>query len=62
MEKDRLKSLIATGTYRPDPCDVAQAMLRRRAVRELLIGGPAGLPVKRADRIQPSSAAPRQAA
>ena len=38
MEKQQLKSLIAAGDYRPEPAEVAQAMLRRRAVRDLLIG------------------------
>lgn len=76
MQKRQLKRLIETGTYRPDPCDVAQAMLRRRAVRELLVGTPAGsngngngsldaagkLPLNPAGQIQSPSAAPRQAA
>jgi hypothetical protein len=68
MEKQRLKSLIASGSYRPEPAEVAQAMLRRRAVRELLVGVPAAsngdgkLPLNPADRIQSSSAVPRQAA
>lgn len=79
MQKHELKSLIASGHYRPQPAEVAQAMLRRRAVRDLLIGMPAGsngdgkldgrasangsgLPLSPADRIQPPSAAPRQAA
>lgn len=42
MEKHELKTLIASGRYRPQPAEVAQAMLRRRAVRDLLIGTPAG--------------------
>lgn len=41
MEKQQLKTLIAAGTYRPEPAEVAQAMLRRRAVRDLLVGVPA---------------------
>jgi hypothetical protein len=39
MQKRQLKRLIDTGRYRPEPADIAQAMLRRRGVRELLIGG-----------------------
>ncbi|HYP56510.1 MAG TPA: hypothetical protein VEQ41_09470 [Solirubrobacterales bacterium] len=42
MQTGQLKRLIETGAYRPDPCDVAQAMLERRAVRELLTASPAG--------------------
>ena len=68
MEKQQLKTLIATGDYRPEPAEVAQAMLRRRAVRDLLIGPSIGangngqLSLNPADRIQSPSAAPRQAA
>lgn len=70
MEKHELKTLIASGHYRPQPAEVAQAMLRRRAVRDLLIGMPATsngngngkLPFNPADRIQSPSAVPRQAA
>ncbi len=68
MEKQQLKTLIAAGDYRPEPAKVAQAMLRRRAVRDLLIGPSIGtngngqLSLNPADRIQSPSAAPRQAA
>jgi hypothetical protein len=70
MQKHELKTLIASGHYRPQPADVAQAMLRRRAVRDLLIGAPAAsngngngkLRLNPADRMQSPSAAPRQAA
>jgi len=70
MEKHELKTLIASGHYRPQPAEVAQAMLRRRAVRDLLIGMPAAsngngngkLSLNPADRIQSPSAVPRQAA
>jgi hypothetical protein len=41
MERRHLKALIEVGGYRPEPAQVAQAMLRRRGVRELLIGAPA---------------------
>ena len=36
MQQERLKSLVETGNYRPKPALVAEAMLRRRGVRELL--------------------------
>jgi hypothetical protein len=36
MQQQRLKSLVETGNYRPKPALVAEAMLRRRGVRELL--------------------------
>ena len=38
MQTERLKSLVETGDYRPEPALVAEAMLRRRGVRELLVG------------------------
>ncbi|HEX2097372.1 MAG TPA: hypothetical protein VHF50_08400 [Solirubrobacterales bacterium] len=74
MQKRQLKRLIETGAYRPRAAEVAQAMLRRRAVRELLIGAPTGsngngkldraggLSLNPADRIQSPPTAPRQAA
>jgi hypothetical protein len=58
MEQRQLKSLVESGAYRPQPELVAQAMLRRRGVRELLIGSefsPTG-------RIQSAPEVPRQAA
>jgi hypothetical protein len=39
MQKPQLKRLIEAGHYQPEPAQVAQAMLRRRGVRELLISG-----------------------
>ena len=36
MQQERLKSLVETGNYRPKPALVAEAMLKRRGVRELL--------------------------
>jgi hypothetical protein len=36
MQSERLKSLVETGNYRPKPALIAEAMLRRRGVRELL--------------------------
>jgi hypothetical protein len=67
MRKRQLKRLIDTGHYQPEPEQIAQAMLRRRGVRELLIGGLSfstngGPPLTPADRIQSPSAVPRQAA
>lgn len=38
MEPQELKSLVESGTYKPDPAQVAMAMLSRRGVRELLTG------------------------
>ena len=38
MEHQELKSLVETGSYKPDPAQVALAMLSRRGVRELLTG------------------------
>jgi hypothetical protein len=40
MQSDRLKSLVETGNYRPKPALIAEAMLRRRGVRELLSDEP----------------------
>ena len=36
MQPERLKSLLEAGDYRPKPALIAEAMLRRRGVRELL--------------------------
>lgn len=40
METKQLKSLIASGAYRPQPALVAEAMLERRGVRSLLTQEP----------------------
>lgn len=40
MQQERLKALVETGDYRPKPALVAEAMLRRRGVRELLADEP----------------------
>jgi hypothetical protein len=40
MQSERLKSLVQTGNYRPKPALIAEAMLRRRGVRELLANEP----------------------
>jgi hypothetical protein len=36
MQPERLKLLVQTGGYRPNPALIAEAMLRRRGVRELI--------------------------
>ncbi len=36
MQPEHLKNLVETGNYRPKPALIADAMLRRRGVRELL--------------------------
>lgn len=38
MNPQELKSLVEAGTYKPDPAQIATAMLSRRGVRELLTG------------------------
>ena len=40
MQQERLKALVETGDYRPKPALVAEAMLKRRGVRELLAEEP----------------------
>jgi hypothetical protein len=37
-QPNELKSLVEAGAYKPDPGEVAMAMLSRRGVRELLTG------------------------
>jgi hypothetical protein len=37
MQKRQLKTLIETGHYKPEPALIADAMLQRRGVRELLL-------------------------
>jgi hypothetical protein len=59
MQPRQLKTLIDTGHYQPQPELVAEAMLRRRGVRQLL--GAEG-PLSQAGRIPPPSTARRQAA
>jgi len=70
MNGQELKTLIDSGDYHPRPEKVAQAMLRRRAVRELLVGcsfgsgakGKLGGPLTSAGRIPSPPESPRQAA
>jgi hypothetical protein len=38
MQPQELKSLVESGAYKPDPAQIANAMLSRRGVRELLTG------------------------
>jgi hypothetical protein len=59
MNGQQLKSLVEHGHYHPQPERIAQAMLRRRGVRELLIGGGSLRP---AGRIQSARESRRQAA
>jgi hypothetical protein len=59
MQTQELKSLVESGGYKPDPSQIAAAMLSRRGVRELLMfssgmGGDGHTP--------PSQAAPPRAA
>ena len=54
MQSEQLKSLVETGHYRPEPALVAEAMLRRRGVRELLVDEPT--PLNRAGRNPPAPA------
>ena len=60
MQSQELKSLVESGLYKPDPSRVASAMLRRRSVRELLVGV---TPLfNEAGQTQPAPQSPRQAA
>jgi hypothetical protein len=61
MQPRQLKRLIETGHYRPEPGLIAEAMLQRRSVRELLTG-PAAITVSATGRSRSPSAVPRQAA
>ena len=60
MQTLELKSLVESGRYKPDPSQVAAAMLQRRGVRELLTG--ATPLVSGADRSLPASQSRPQAA
>jgi hypothetical protein len=59
MHAQELKSLVESGLYKPDPSQIASAMLSRRGVRELLTSPSLG---SEAGRTPAPSAAPRQAA
>ncbi|MDX6411755.1 MAG: hypothetical protein QOE91_1271 [Gaiellaceae bacterium] len=68
MQAQELKSLVESGLYKPDPSQVALAMLQRRGVRDLLVDAqPTAMngssPVSgSADRGPAAQAVPRQAA
>jgi hypothetical protein len=60
MEPQELKSLVETGSYKPDPAQIAMAMLSRRGVRELLTGIHATAP-KNGHSPEPPAVRPRAA-
>ncbi len=60
MQTLELKSLVESGLYKPDPSQVAAAMLERRGVRDLLTGATPLL--NGAGRTHSASESPRQAA
>jgi hypothetical protein len=60
MQAQQLKSLVEAGHYKPDPSLVAEAMLQRRGVRELLAQELSTFSA--AGRIPPAPTAGRQAA
>jgi len=60
METQELKTLVETGSYKPDPGQVAMAMLSRRGVRELLTGLHATAP-QNGRSPQPPAVRPRAA-
>ena len=37
MQAQELKTLVESGLYKPDPSQIAEAMLQRRGVRDLLV-------------------------
>ena len=59
MPTEQLKSMIEEGRYKPNPALVAEAMLSRRSVRELLTGNEA---LRSVDRTPPRPVAHRRAA
>ncbi len=58
MQPRQLKSLVDSGHYKPEPSLIADAMLQRRGVRELLTSEG----FMRAGRTPPSPQAGRRAA
>jgi len=60
MQAQELKTLVEAGDYKPDPSQVAIAMLRRRGVRELLTFSPPS--PAQAGRTHLVQGAPRRAA
>lgn len=61
MQSQELKELVELGLYKPNPAEIADAMLRRRGVRELLSGG-LSLSEAPAGQSQSARQVPRQAA
>jgi hypothetical protein len=59
MQAQELKSLVESGHYKPDPALIANAMLSRRGVRELLVETQS---LSAAGQTPRSPATPRQAA
>jgi hypothetical protein len=59
MATEQLKRMIEAGEYKPNPALVAEAMLSRRSVRELLT---ANEPLSQADRSRPTALGSRRAA
>jgi hypothetical protein len=68
MQQERLKSMVESGAYRPKPALIAEAMLRRRGVRELLAdethapASPSGAGFNPGAQIRPTRATGPQAA
>jgi hypothetical protein len=60
MQTERLRKMVETGRYTPEPALVADAMLRHRGVRELLVGSVT--PIKPAGRTPRLATSRRQAA
>jgi hypothetical protein len=60
MQLQELKSLVDSGAYKPDPAQIANAMLSRHGVRELLTGIHATAPQNGRSQ-QPSAVHPRAA-
>lgn len=58
MQPRQLKSLVESGHYKPEPSLIADAMLQRRGVRELLTSES----FMRAGRIPPASQVRHRAA
>jgi uncharacterized protein YjiS (DUF1127 family) len=60
MQVLELKQLVESGNYKPDPSQIANAMLQRRGVRELLVlSDPA---ISRVGRSHSPAGFPRRAA
>jgi hypothetical protein len=59
MQSEQIKILVKSGHYKPEPALIADAMLQRRGVRELLTKG---APLSSVGRTRPAPEVPRQAA